>query len=504
MRLRMCSSLRKFKWLSTVTAVTIAMSGCSFAPSLNVPAVAPATEQFKETAPWTKAEPADTLPREAWWTLYRDTELDALQQQLLAHSPDLTAALARYQQAVAYNTQIRAALFPTVDAVVDAQRNRQSAQKPLRGATSPDLYDDFSLAAQVNYEVDLWGRIRNQVTSATASEQAAQADLESARLSLQALLADDYIQLRGLDRENALLEETVTAYAKALSMIRAQHDGGMVSGLDLARAQTQYDSARSQVSQNQAARALIEHAIAALIGEPASTFSLPPRREAIHLPNIPAGLPSALLQRRPDIAAAQRRVEAANADIGVARAAYFPAITLGGIFGYESTEAGNIITAPNRFWAIGPSLVLNLFDAGRRRAEVSRSEAVLEEVTANYRGAALAAFQQVEDSLAQLKHYRSALAAERSAADAAQQSLTLSLSRYRAGGSSYLEVVTSQTAALQTERSVLDIDTRQLRASVQLIRSLGGGWSAPVNAVAACPAGETCKKEADVMAQAAQ
>lgn len=472
-------------WLPLAVAVVMS-SGCSFAPPLDVPTVTPPVEQFKETAPWTQAQPADTLPREAWWTLYGDAELDVLQKRLLANSPDIAAALARYRQAVAYNARIRAALFPTVDAVANAQRDRQSAQKPLRGATSPDLYDDFSLEARVDYEVDLWGRIRNQVTSATASEQAAQADLESARLSLQALLADDYFQLRGLDRENALLDETVTAYAKALTMMQARHDGGMASGLDLARAQTQYDSARSQASQNQAARALIEHAIAALIGEPASTFSLPPRRDEIHLLDIPAGVPSTLLQRRPDIAAAQRRVEAANADIGVARAAYFPSLMLGGMFGYQSTEAGNVITAPNRFWAIGPSLALNLFDAGRRRAEVSRSEAILEEVTANYRSAALAAFQQVEDSLAQLKHYRAALTAERAAADAARHSLDLALSRYRAGGASYLEVVSSQTAALQAERNALAIDTRQLRASVQLIRALGGGWTAPSCADVPC------------------
>jgi outer membrane protein TolC len=211
------------RWLPLAVAVAMS-SGCSFAPPLDVPTVAPTVDRFKETetAPWIKARPADALPREAWWTLYGDAELDALQQRLLANSPDIAAALARYRQAVAYNARIRAALFPTVDAVADAQRDRQSAQKPLRGATSPDLYDDFSLGVQVDYEVDLWGRIRNQVASATASEQAAQADLESARLSLQALLVDDYVQLRGLDRENALLDETVAAYAKALAMMRAR------------------------------------------------------------------------------------------------------------------------------------------------------------------------------------------------------------------------------------------------------------------------------------------
>lgn len=466
-------------WL-LLTLLALLLGGCSFAPPLVVPEISPAVGEFKEEKLWVPAQPADSLPRDAWWMLYGDAELDALQKRLIANSPDLAAALARYQQAIAFNAQIRAALFPTIDASADAQRIRQSEKRPLRvlGPNSPDLYNDFSLGVEANYELDLWGRIRNQVSSAAASERAAQADLESARLSLQAQLADYYLTLRGLDQENSLLNDTVTAYAKALDMTRTRHDGGIASGLDVARAQTQYDTARSQASQTLAARALIEHAIAALVGEPASTFAIAPQRTEIRLPNVPAGMPSTLLQRRPDIAAAQRRIEAANAQIGVARAAYFPSVMLGAVFGYQSSDSGDFIKAPNRFWAIGPSLVLSLFDAGRRQAEVARTEAALDELGADYRSVALAAFQQVEDNLALLKHYHTALEAEQSAAAAAQRSLDFATSRYREGAISYLEVVSSQTAALNAQRSALDINTRQLRASVQLIRALGGGWSA--------------------------
>lgn len=469
-------SIKQFFALLPLLAVFL--GGCSLAPPLQTPKIAPAVGEFKEEKLWVPAQPADGLPRDAWWTLYADNELNTLQQRLIANSPNLAAALARYQSATAYNEQIRAARFPTMDAKASAQRNRQSEQRPLRvlGPNSPDIYEDYSLSLGLTYELDLWGRVRNQVASASASEKAAQADLESARLSLQAQLADYYLSLRGLDDENSLLNDTVNAYAKALEMTRARHAGGIASGLDVARGETQFESARSQASQTLAARALIEHAIAALIGEPASTFAITPQRVQLKLPNIPAGMPSMLLQRRPDIAAVQRRIEAANADIGIARASYFPSLMLGAVFGYQTSQAGNLITAPNRFWSLGPSLLLNLFDAGQRQAKVAQSVAVLDELAAQYRSVALGAFQQVEDNLAQLQHYHTALEAEQAAAAAAQRSLDFANTRYREGAISYLEVVSSQTATLQAQRSALAINTRQLRTSVQLIRALGGGW----------------------------
>jgi NodT family efflux transporter outer membrane factor (OMF) lipoprotein len=462
-----------------VAALGLALGGCSFAPPLQVPEV-PLAAAYKEEAPWTRAKPADELPRDAWWTLYGDAQLDALQARLVKGSPDLAAALARYEQAKAFTDQLRSGLYPLIGGAANAQRIRQSESRPLRvlGATSPDVYSSRTLGVQIDYEFDLWGRIRNQIASGSASEQAAQADLESARLSLQAQLADSYIALRGLDREIALFTDTVAAYRKALDLTQSRHGGGLASGLDVSRAQTTLDVARSQEAQQAAQRAVVEHAIAALIGESPSQFALAPSLDPINLPSIPTGVPSALLQRRPDIAAAQRRIMAANANIGVARAAYFPAITLSGNAGYQDSGTGSFITAPNLFWAIGPSLVMALFDAGRRDAQVAQARAVLDENGARYRGVVLGAFQEVEDNLALLHHYRTAAEAERSAVESAQRSLDFATSRYRDGAASYLEVVTSQAAALQTQREALDLDTRQQRASVQLIRALGGGWEA--------------------------
>ncbi len=459
-----------------VAALTL--GACTLTPALKIPEV-PVADGYKEAAPWTTAKPADDLPRDAWWTLYGEPELDDLQKRLIANSPDLAAALARYEQASALTDQARSGLFPTLAASANVQRIEQSQTAPLRvlGPNSPDIYSSNNLGLQASYEFDLWGRIRSQVASAGASQQASQADLETARLSLQAQLADSYIALRGLDRDIALLGDTVNAYQKALEVVTTRHKGGISSGLDEARAQAQLESTRSQSRQAQAQRALLEHAIAALVGESASRFSIAPRTTAINLPQVPIGVPSTLLQRRPDIAAAERRIAAANANIGVARAAFFPAITLNATAGYLSRDLDNFIKAPNTFWAIGPTLFLTLFDAGKRDAEVARNQAVLDEAAAKYRSVVLGAFQQVEDNLALLSQYRAAAEAERAALAASRRSLEFANSRYREGAINYLEVVSSQTAALQAERNALDLENRQRRASVQLIRALGGGWS---------------------------
>ena len=463
--------------LAVIVAFVVA-GGCSLTPPQHTPDIAtPAA--WKETAPWVSAQPADALVRDAWWKLYGDTELDALENRLIDNSPDLATALARYQQARAVTDQARAGLLPTLNGTLNLQRDRQSELRPLRvlGPSSPDNYGSYTASAQVDYEFDLWGRIRSQVDAGFASEQAAQGDLESARLSLQAQLADSYIALRGLDRQLALLDDAVTAYRRALELTTARHDGGIASGLDVARAQTQLDSTRAQYRQTLAQRAINEHAIAALVGDSASAFAIAPRLADIALPQVPTGVPSVLLQRRPDIAAAERRIASANASIGVARAALYPSITLSGLFGFQSSDIGNFVSAPNAYWAIGPNLVAPLFDGGRRRAEVERTRAVLDEQSGRYRSVVLAAFQQVEDNLALLHHYRDAAEAERSAQEAAQRSLDYASLRYREGAVNYLEVVTAQTALLQTQQTSLSLDTQQQRASVQLIRALGGGWS---------------------------
>ncbi|MDE2370409.1 MAG: efflux transporter outer membrane subunit [Burkholderiales bacterium] len=461
-------------------AVCAALAACSPAPVLKLPPV-PLAVAYKEAAPWTAAQPADALPRAAWWTLYGDAELDGLQQRLIEHSADLAAALARYQQSRAVTDQIRAAQTPTLGGSLNMQRDRQAELRPLRvlGPLSPDRYAQNTLGVDLEYEVDVWGRVRSAVAAGVANERAAQADLESARLALQAQLADSYIALRGLDRDEALLRDSESAYAKALAMTQQRHDGGIVSGLDLARAQAQLESLRSQRQQSQAQRALLEHAIAALVGESPSNFTIAPRLAEIALPAVPVGLPSTLLQRRADIAAAERRVAAANAGLGIARAAWFPAVTLSALGGFQSKDIGRFIVAPNLWWAIGPTLAGAIFDGGRRDAEIVRVQGLLDEAGAKYRGTVIGAFQQVEDNLALLAHYGAAAQSEQAAVAASQRSLGYAMSRYREGAASYLEVVASQTATLQAQRNALDLATRQRRASVQLIRALGGGWQAP-------------------------
>jgi NodT family efflux transporter outer membrane factor (OMF) lipoprotein len=459
-------------------ALTLTLGACSLAPPLKTPVV-PTGDAYKELGPWTQAQPADRLPRDSWWTLYDSGELNDLQERLIAGNPTLAAALASYAQARALSDQARAGLFPTLGVGANVSRNRESANAPLRGSTTSTYFNSNSISGSVSYELDLWGQIRNEVAAGEANAAAAAADLENARLSLIAQLVGDYIQLRSLDRDSAILDETVTTYARALGLTQQRHDAGIAPGLDVSQAQTQLDAARSQSAQTLAQRALMEHAIAALLGVSASTFSIKREIVAITLPQIPSGVPTTLLQRRPDIAAAQRRMIAANANIGVARAAYFPSLTLGAQGGFQSTGFSNWLSAPSSFWAIGPNALLSVFDGGLRRAQVAQARAEFDASAANYRGTVVTAFQQVEDSLATLNHYHDAAVEEKAAVDAAQRTLDLSLALYKLGATDYLTVVTSQTALLQTQLESLNLDTLQLSASVNLILALGGGWEDP-------------------------
>ena len=465
-------------------AVTLLLGACSLTPPLKTPVV-PTAVAFKEIGPWTQARPGDRLPRDSWWTLYDSAELDELQTRLIAGSPTLAAALANYAQARSLSDQARAGLFPTLGVGANVERARESLNDPLRGPTTPTYYNANTLGGSASYELDLWGQIRNEVAAGEANAAAAAADLENARLSLIAQLAEDYVQLRSLDRDSAILEETVKTYTRALSLTRQRHDAGIAPGLDVSQAQTQLETARSQAAQTLAQRALMEHAIAALLGVSASSFSIKPEIVAIKLPQIPTGVPSTLLERRPDIAGAQRRMIAANANIGVARAAFFPALTLGAQGGFQSGGFSNLLSAPSTFWAIGPNAVLSVFDGGLRRAQVAQARAEFDASAANYRGTVVSAFQQVEDSLATLNHYHDAAVEEKAAVDAAQRTLDLSMLLYVKGATDYLTVVTSQTAVLQTQLEALDLDTLQLRASVELIRALGGGWEDSATALTA-------------------
>jgi NodT family efflux transporter outer membrane factor (OMF) lipoprotein len=461
-------------------AIMLALAGCSLAPPYKVPAVpvAPSYQNAPaDSGMWQAAQPSDQLPRDRWWQLYHDAQLDQLQQRLLTSNADIAAALAHYRQAQAFDLQSRSALFPTVSTNANGQRDRESDNKPLRGATSPADYNSFTVGAEVDYELDLWGRIRNTVAAAKAETVASAADLASAQLSLQAQLADNYIQLRGLDQQIALFQQSINAYQKALTLTQNLHNGGIVSGLDVARAQSQLSSAKSLWSQALAQRALLQDAIAVLVGESASTFKLAERTDTINLPSVPTGVPSTLLQRRPDIAAAERRVAEANARIGIARAAYFPSLTLSAQGGFQSDQYPGLLTAPNHYWAIGPSLFETIFDGGKRKAGVRAARAATDEAGARYRSVALNAFAQVEDNLAQIDHIGVARTDQKDAADAAQHSVDLSLDRYKEGAVGYLDVVQAQTTALDAQRTLLSLNTNQLRASVQLIKALGGGWS---------------------------
>ncbi len=455
--------------------LTLSLGACSFAPALKTPVV-PTAEAYKETGAWTQAQPADRLPRDSWWTLYDDAQLDDLQKGLIAGNPTIAVALADYIQARALSDQARAGLCPTLSANASVGRARESVNAPLRGLTTPTYYDTNTAGGSVSYELDLWGQIRNEVAAGKANAAAAAADLENARLSLSAQLVDDYIQLRSLDRDSAILDDSVKAYERALSLTEQRHKAGISAGLDVSQAQTILDTTRSQAAQTLAQRALMEHAIAALLGVSASTFSIKPEVVDIKLPHIPTDVPGGLVQRRPDIAAAQRRMIAANANIGVARAAYFPTLTLGAQGGFESTSFSNWISAPSSFWAIGPNALLSVFDGGLRRAQVAQARAEFDASAANYRGTVVGAFQQVEDSLASLNHYSDAAQQEKAAVDAAQRTLNLSMALYVQGATDYLTVITSQTALLQAQLQALNLDTLQLHASVDLIRALGGGW----------------------------
>lgn len=460
-------------------ALLLGVAGCAQVEVKQPPAV-PLAPAFREApAAWNAATTAAAPIQAAWWSMYRDPELDALQNQLLANSPDLASALTRYQQARAATDLLRAAQSPTLNTSLNLQRDRQSDNKPLRG-TSAANYNSGTLGFDAGYEVDVWGRISQQVANGVAQERAAGADLANARLALQVQLADSLIALRGIDDQAILLNDTAVAYGKAADLVDRRHRGGLSSGLDLARAQAQLESTRSQAEQLQAQRAVLEHAIAALVGANASTFAIAPKptpAAAQVVPAIPLGLPSELLQRRPDIAAAQLRVAAAGARVNVAKTAFFPSLTLNASAGFQSSDLGNIVQMPNLYWALGPTLAMSLLDGGRRKAQIADAEATLDDAGQRYRSVVLGAFQQVEDQLAMLNHFGEAAEADGKSAAASQRALDLATKRYEQGAASYLEVVTAQTANLQSQRSVLDLSTRQRRAAVQLVRALGGGWS---------------------------
>lgn len=460
----------------SVLATTALLASCSFAPTYETPKTDVAAA-YKDNGPWQTAVPSDRIERGDWWRDFHDATLDDLQVRLDAGNPDLAVAADRYAQARAYLAQTRGGLFPQIDASGLATKNRQSDNRPLRSASQPDEYSDNLIGAQLGYELDLWGRVRNLIAAGRASTEAAADDLASVRLSLHADLANAYIAARGLDAQEQLLDDAVDAYKKALKLTQNRFEGGASSGLDVAHAQTQLENARAQRTDVHAQRAIYEHAIASLVGESASKFTLPPEVVDLKLPEIPVALPSTLLQRRPDIAAAERRASAANSLIGVAHAAFFPSISLLAGGGYENTGDAGWLTSPNALWSVGPRFSFALFDGGKRRAVEAQARAAFDEAADRYRSAALLAFQQVEDELAQLRLLGQEAQEQHAAVAAAEQTAKLAMDRYTNGAINYLEVVESQTSALQAQSTALTLRDRQLRAAVTLVRAIGGGWS---------------------------
>ncbi|MGI4816189.1 MAG: efflux transporter outer membrane subunit [Janthinobacterium lividum] len=425
---------------------------------------------------WQVAQPADTVPRGAWWTLFQDTSLNALEQQVAAQNRDVRAAEARFRQASALVSQVRSQAFPTLGLQAQNSRARTSANVQHR-ATAGITLPDYQIALQASWEPDLWGRVASSTEAARAGAQASAADAQGALLSMQAALAIDYFQLRATDQQIKLFAATVDTYQRALTLTRNRLAGGIATYADVARADTQLQTAQAQAIDLTVQRAQLEHAIAVLIGASPSTFTLPAADVPLQARAVPPGVPSTLLERRPDIGAAERRVAQANAQIGVATAAFFPTLTLGVTGGLESTLLSQLLTAPSRFWSLGPSLAASLIDFGQRRAVKEGAIAQYDETVAEYQQTVLTAFQQVEDQLSALQQLQQEAVVEQGALQAAQRALAAVNDRYRNGALTYLDVVVAQTTALDTQRTAIELSGRQMAASVGLIKALGGGWN---------------------------
>jgi len=457
------------KYRVLVVLTLLLLAGCAVGPNYSRPEV-PTPDSFREVQGWKPAQPADLAPRGKWWELFGIADLNGIIEQVDVNNQNLRAAEARFRQSQALTRSSRAALFPTLSASVSSTRSRQ------RGADETGKNNSASLSA--GWEVDVWGKLRRDLESSQASAQASAADLASLRLSLQAELAANYFAIRINDAQRELLDDSITAFEKSMELTNNRYKAGVASRADLVQAEAQLRSTQAQALDLDVQRAQLEHAIAILIGKPPGGFSLPRKTITAVLPAIPPGVPSALLERRPDIAAAERRVASANAEIGVARAAWFPSLTLSAQGGYASSSVADWISAPNRFWSLGPSLALSVLDFGRRGAVVDSAVASYDASVATYRQTVLEAFGEVEDNLAALRILAEEAKVQAEAVRAARESVALTTNQYKAGTVSYLNVVTVQTTQLANERSALSLLGRQLNAAVLLIRALGGGWEA--------------------------
>jgi NodT family efflux transporter outer membrane factor (OMF) lipoprotein len=457
--------------------LAIVACGCVVGPNYHRPAV-DIPQNYKEDPNWQLAQPADAKLGGNWWELFGDPQLSALEAQVAVSNQTLKAAQAQFDQARALVRYYRAGYYPTLSVAPYANGNHISNNKPEAGSSAGTTYADLAVPFDVSWEPDIWGLVRRTVQEARANAQASAADLAAVQLSLQSELAVDYFQLRTLDADAQLLDSTVGDYTKALDLTKNRHEGGIASEVDVAQAETQLETTRAEAQDVHVARAQFEHAIAVLIGKPPEEFSIAATPLEAGPPAIPAAVPSQILERRPDVAEAERNVAAANAGIGVAKAAYYPAITLTADGGFESGKITNLISGPSTLWSVGASALETIFDAGRRHAANQQAWAVYDQAVANYRQSVLTAFQEVEDNLAALRILDQEAATQDAAVAAAQHSLSLSVTRYRGGVTDYLEVTTAQSSALADERVAVDLRARRMTAAVLLIKALGGGWDA--------------------------
>jgi NodT family efflux transporter outer membrane factor (OMF) lipoprotein len=473
----LAEKLGRTPWLMILPAMAVLQfCGCTVGPKYQRPA-APVPAAYKEVGNWKQAQPNEQNLGGNWWEIFQDPQLNALEAQVNVSNQNLKAAAAQYTQARALLRYNRADYFPTITGGASATRNRISDNRPPSLTTNGRTYSDFQIPLELSYQLDVWGRVRRNVESYREQAQASAADLATVNLSMHAQLALDYFQARTLDAEEQLLNSTVTQYEQALALIQSRFSGGIASDLEVQQAETQLETTRAQAIDVGVARAQYEHAVAILIGKPPADFSLPALPLTASPPPIPAGLPSELLERRPDIAAAERRMASANAQIGVAKAAYYPNISLGATGGFESGVITTLISGPSILWSAGGSAVMPLFDVGRRRAGVDEAIAAYDQTVANYRETVLTGFQQVEDNVAALRILEHEAQVQDRAVVAAQKYLDLANTRYVGGVTSYLEVTTAQSAALSDELTAVNILGRRMVNAVTLVQALGGGWN---------------------------
>jgi multidrug efflux system outer membrane protein len=454
------------------------VAGCAVGPDYQRPS-APVPETYAgETNIWKVAEPRADLPKGNWWEIFNDAELNKLEGAAAAANQELKTAMAVFEEARAFVDVSRSGFFPHVGLNPSFIRERDSANRPINGISNgkPDTYNTFTVPLDAGYELDFWGHIRRSVESAKAARQASAADLETTRLGIQAELATDYFTLHALDAEIALLRSSVEVFQKSLELTRNRRAGGIATDLDVAQAETVLKTTEAQLPVTILQRVRVEHALAVLTGRPASGFGVAEKPLTLEPPILPAGVPSKLLERRPDIAAAESRVAAANANIGVATAAFYPTVQLNGLAGFESVSAGTLFSWPSRIWSFGPSISAPIFEGGSLRANLRQAKAAHDEMTARYRQTVLSAFAEVEDNLAAQQLLVAESRAQNAALVAARKTLDIANNRYRAGLITYLEVATAQNAALDLERTAVRLHGDQLVTTVALIKSLGGGW----------------------------